>query len=183
MSDDRSLLICPENHPDRCTEITSMGQCTNYAQEGDSRCAMHNRKIGSVKRKKRIHDLYVNMFQQDIKNFSDAGSTNLRAEISILRMLLQNLLSTCNSKQDLILNMGPLTAITAKISDLAATMDRIAMNSGNLLDEDDIIQLGNEIIQTIATRVTDKKVLALLASDLAEVFSRRRNEDEEETER
>jgi len=173
------LLICPEHDPDRCTTITDKGQCTNYAQPNDTRCSMHSSVHSAIAKKGRMHDLYVNKFQQDIRNFSDAGTTSLKAEISIVRVVLQNLLATCKCSNDLIINMGPITTLSAKIADMASVIDRIAMNSGNLLDADDILQLGTRVVQAIGKHVKDPAILDALSVEIIDLFSASLAQDEE----
>lgn len=167
------LIICPENHPERCQTITPKGQCTNYSQPGDTRCSMHNRSNAAHARKKRIKDLYVNAFSNDINDFHDAGSTDLKAEISIMRTLMQKMLAQCATNSDLIANMGPITMFATKIADIASVIDRIAMNSGNLLDADAIASLATDIVNVLAHHISDTTLLEAIAVDIETLFVNR----------
>lgn len=166
---DTSLTTCPENSPNRCTTITSKGQCTNESMEGFKVCALHGRANLADSRRKAVTEIYRCRFQNEIKEFSNSQYMSLRAEVSILRMTLQKLLESCENPVQLLVNVGPISKLTSDISNVLGTMDRINMNSGNLLGPEEIVQLANEIVQAISLEVGDADMLARLAEAIQEL--------------
>lgn len=167
---DTSLVIALENSPTRCTAITSKGQCVNESQPKATVCAMHGRVIQARNQRKNIEELYSWKFQEDARKFSQAGVMSLRAEVSILRVCLQKLTNTCQTPNQVVLNIGPISKLTADIGSLLSVMDRINMNSGNLLDADDIIQIAQEIVQAISLEISDSESLARLAQAIESII-------------
>lgn len=133
-------------------------------------CAMHDRRGVSLASKKSIADMYACQFTQEIKEFGSAGFKNLAAEVGILRVVLKSMISNCSSPNELVMNAGPISDLTSKLGNLVAQIDRIDMNSGNLLTEEDIVQIANEIVYAISQRITDAAVLKLLAADINRII-------------
>lgn len=166
---DKSLTVCPENSPDRCTTITAKGQCVNQASPGLPTCPMHGRRELTASQRRSVTELYNFKFQDEVKEFAASGYMSLRAEVSVLRMAMQKLLQTCDTPAQVVLNIGPLSKLSGDIANILSTMDRINMNSGNLLGPEEIVQLANEIVQAISIEVTDADVLARLAQAIEQL--------------
>lgn len=171
---DTSLVIVAQDSPDRCSAVTSKGQCINRKQDNHECCAMHSRAAAPYARRKSIQELYTCTHTARINEFASAGGPSgimgLAAEVSILRTTLEAVLASCKTQGELVLNMGPISDLASKIAAILGVMDRINMNSGNLLGPEEMLQLANEIIQVIATVVTDPETQQQLSFAISQVF-------------
>ncbi len=170
MPQDNTLLTAPQYSAERCQQITVKGQCVNYAMKGHPFCAKHGQALSKSASKKAIADLYKCKFTEEIKNFSGSGYKSLAAEVGILRVVLQSILNSCTSPNELMMNAGAISDITSKLGNLVSQVDRIDMNSGNLLGEEDITQIANEIVYAISQRINDTEVLKALAQDINRII-------------
>lgn len=162
-----------EDDPRRCQGvIPTRGQCQNRAMDDSKFCPAHggNRaQAGRVKQEQRLYRL--GKWQQRMQEFSDDSRIkDLRDEIGILKMMLEQRLLACQSDVDLMLHSQSISQMVANIERLVLSCQRLDTQLGNLLDPSQAIAWMDKIVDIVSEHVTDPDALNDIATRLVETF-------------
>lgn len=169
---------------DRCDSIISNGkQCGNRIVPGATRCPMHGANKQLQKAEAASLRLYrLAKFQVRADELTDHSKVkSLREEIAILRILLESKINNCDDTHDLLLQSGPISDLVMKIEKIVASCHRLESSLGGLLDKTRIKQIANEMMNSVAERVSEalddpeivSQILELVASDVIKTLERK----------
>jgi hypothetical protein len=164
------IVKCNElDDPNRCQAVNSQGQCRNKAVCTDDGiygeyCLAHGgNKFLQKHQQAGIRNYQLDKFKARLSRHATSPALkNLRDEIAILRMMMEERLNRCDTPMDLILYSGPISDLVMKIEKIVASCHKLEGSMGQLLDKSALLQFASEVIDIIGTEVnetiTDKEL-------------------------
>lgn len=155
-----NIELVAENDPNRCQGMTTLGQCRAKAIPGLKFCTMHAAR-GREKQKEEIHHNYLlGKWQARVEQKKCSPDLkNLRDEIAILRMLLEERLQQCESPTDLLLHGNAISDLTLKIKAMVEGCHKLEEKMGSVLDRQQILDFASKIISIIGNEMTGQDEL------------------------
>lgn len=160
--------IKDEDDPRRCQGVRpTKGQCRNIAVEGSTFCPGHGgNKAFEAEKKRKIRNYKLNKFHLRIQELGDSSYVmDLREEIALLRMLIEEKVNQCNDNTDLILVSGPLSDLVVKVEKLVTSCNRLDFKLGGLLDRTKVVQYAQSLVRIVAKYVTDEVALEKISEE------------------
>ncbi len=152
----------------RCQGVRpSHGQCRNIAVEGSTFCPGHGgNKAFEANKKKKLRNYRLNKFHARIQELGSSDHIiDLRDEIALLRILIEEKVNQCQSDNDLILISGPLSDLLMKVEKLVTSCNRLESRLGSLLDRTKVVQYAQQLVQIVAKHVTDETILEKISEE------------------
>lgn len=167
MADD-IVKVSEENDPNRCQGVGPNGQCWCVALPNTKFCNFHTGgdRTASLKRNYRLKQ-----WQARVNEFADNSQVkNLREEIGVLRMLLEEMLAKCNSATDLMLHSQKIIQLVAQIEKLVVSCHKLEAATGILLDVDQVLRFADNFLEQLGRHVTDPRVLEEMAETVPKII-------------
>lgn len=146
------------------------GLCLEDAIDKSKYCSKH--QVGRKAMSNTPAGIYKKMqWSQRIGDFANhEKAKNLRDEIGILRLLLEERLSICKDSSDLMLHTGPITNLVDKIESTVASCHKLEAAMGNLLDKNTLIMFADQVIRLIGESFPSAppEVMAALGDKIAQ---------------
>ena len=139
--------------PKRCqTRDATSNQCPYIAQEGSIFCPRHIRESQATQAAKAANMYRLGAYQARVEELSTHSEIkNLRAEIGILRMILEKIIDSCHGEDvNLIAYSGQISDTTLKLRTLISTCHKIDIQLGAMLDRDKVMLIGYKIVEIIS---------------------------------
>ena len=178
MSDRIQKAEYPED-PERCQGICADGQCPNKGllQSDGTRgayCLIHNgRHSEEAGVKESLRNYQLTKFKARFERHAESANIkNLRDEIGILRMMMEEKINRCADETDLMLQSGPISDMVLKIEKVVGSCHKLEGSMGQLLDKQAILQFAGEMIAIIAEEIKDQAVLDSITNKLMAVLGR-----------
>lgn len=166
--------VTDEDDPRRCQHIIpTAGQCMLIAVEGSPYCPAHGgNKAFEANKKKELRNYRLGKFHQRVQELGSSDAIiDLRDEIGILRMLIEEKINRCKDKGDLLLISGPLSDLMMKVEKIVTSCNRLESRLGNLLDRTKVLQFAQMIVQIISTHIQDETILETISEEIDEALS------------
>lgn len=161
--------------PKRCQAVHETMQCPYMAVEGRKFCPRHVGQAGLPDNARSSRYEYrLGKFHSRVKDFAENPMIkNLRDEIGVLRVILEELMTQCNDSQELLFASGKITMIIDKIRDLVRTAHDLDTKLGNQLSKVQVVETAETILSIVCQHVKDPSALAKIADALAaKIFTR-----------
>lgn len=165
-----------------CTGVTQFGPCTNPALEGSNRCKKHGGTFDTKRHMLEQRRRYkLAQWQERTQELADDDRIqNLNDEIGILRMTLEQVIQSCNSGTDLLLNSPRISDLISKIEKLVVTCSKLEYATSQTLSKQAVYGLAVSIVDIISRYVDDADVVALIADEVARAVLELKNPEEKE---
>lgn len=151
--DPSRIKKCLPDDPNRCQEVTGIGQCQNLANEDTDRCEIHMRH-GNVMERRKLHNYRLERWQARVDDFVDSDEIkSVAGEIGILRMTLEQILNRIETPNQFIIHSNVINDTVTRIEKLVSSFDRLENRAGKLLDKSALIQLAGNIVDVISKHV------------------------------
>ena len=145
--------------PERCESQhrQTQDQCSNKRMPGSKYCKVHGGNAAAQAESKKQHNNYrLIKFKSRVDEFaSSPGIKNLREEIGIVRMILEETLNQCKDTNDLMIYSAKITGLVREITGLVNSTHKLESSLGVLLDKMAVQQLGQEIVEIISSELTN----------------------------
>ena len=150
--DEREWERCPPDDPNRCQASGFKGQCPYKAKPGLTTCIRHSSMSDTLAARKAANMYRLNQYQQRVEEFTTNDEVkNLRAEIGILRMTMENYIVQCQgNNNDLIAYSGKIADTAMKIGVLIKICQKLEIELGSMLDRDKVMLVGQRIVEIIS---------------------------------
>jgi len=166
------ITKCLEDDPNRCQAIAgSLGQCPNLAVRTDGGkygeyCLAHGgNRFLQAEKQGAIRNYQLDKFKAKLSRHATSPAIkNLRDEIAILRMVLEERLNKCNDAGDLILQSGPISDMVMKINKVIESCHKLEGSMGQLIDKQAILQFASEVIAIIGEEEDREYVIEKIGS-------------------
>lgn len=155
--------------PMRCQAvIKSQGQCPNKATVLGGFCAAHGgNKAIVAQEKENIRNYQVAKWQTKLNRHADSPRIkNLRDEIAILRMTLEERLNRCHDESELLLQSHVISDLVGRIERLVKTCHTLEGSMGQLLDKQAVLNFASGVIKIISDELQDEEVLNRIADKI-----------------
>lgn len=157
---DYRLVLVPPDSEYRCTFMTARGQCLFARVPGHDKCEKHIRKGQLAKLDRMKYKL--NKYLQRVEELGEGDDVlNLRQELGILRMTLEELLMRCEREEgefQLLLQVSNISDLAMKIERLVMQCAKLESMSENVLREQDIIRIANKFIAVVQDFIPDDQM-------------------------
>jgi len=183
MADNIQHMEYPED-PERCQGKSAIGQCCNKGLMMDNGtrsqyCLAHG---GSATNDSVNHTAYRNYQLTKFKARLERHATspaikNLRDEIGILRMMMEERLNKCTDENDLLMQSAGISDLAIKIEKVVGSCHKLEGSMNQLLDKQAILQFASEIITLIGDEVQDAKVIERITNKMMEIIGRLGNDE------
>jgi len=174
------------NDPNRCQHvIPSQGQCWNLSVAEGNRCLAHGgNKQTAAAENQRLRNYRISQAKIALiaNGMNDSDSVkNLRDEILLLRMLLQEFINVrCQTSNDLVIFSGPIADLVMKVTTVVEKCHKLEGSMGQLMDKQGILQFATEVIQIVSDEFQDEpERVSKLADKLFAAVGRQGEQDEQ----
>jgi hypothetical protein len=175
------------DHPNRCQHVSDKGQCNNVAVEirksdgdnGESGTIIHGQFCLVHGGNKAVE----NYDKQNLKNYritkyrvrlaemrSSEYIKDLRDEVAILRMILEEKMNGITSNTDLILQSGSISEMVIKIERLVLSCQKLEDKLGVTMDKAKVILIAEQMIGIISKHEKDANVVENIANDISKLL-------------
>ena len=171
---------CDPEDPNRCQAVQRNGQCPFLAVEGTKYCPRHGGILQQERdNKEKATNYKLNRYKARFIEFlTSAGIKDLREEIAILRILVEEVFNKYSDGM-LIAAVPILSDLIPKIEKLVISCHKLEQSLGSLLDEKSILNLATAILEIIDTHIKDPEIQRLISIDLAQLIIKRKSLIEE----
>ncbi len=160
------LVQAEVDSPNRCPEMTSLGQCKWLVSDND-RCPMHQRALPVAAKKQEIRNYKLQRIQARVNEFSDNESIkSLREEIGLTRLLIEEIVNRCQDANELILYSSKIQSLISQAEKLVVSCHKLEQSNNLLVNKDSILQLTNVIVNIITDHVEDSDQLTLISAKI-----------------
>ena len=167
--DKHELEKVPPDSKERCQNVNPLGQCLNKVIPNADYCPIHisaHRK-GLKANERRIYNL-TKWRDQVHRHADNPRLTNLSEELGILRMLMENYEDIIKTPMDMVMYSNQISELVTKIQRLVKDLHSLEKATGNLLDKSAAIKIAGDIVEIIATHITDSALLEVISSEIIE---------------
>ncbi len=171
---DNKFERCEPDDPNRCQCSGAHGQCPFKAQrKNDSEyfqyCPRHNGSVNISEKTKNIRNYRLTKFQARMEELADnEGIKSLREEIGITRMMLEEILNSCQDGTDIIMASNKISDTVTKIEKLVSSCHRLEQSSGSLLDKPTLMRLADAIVNIIGKHIVDEAAISQIATEIVD---------------
>lgn len=160
----KKTQFAAEDDPRRCKAILKNGsQCYQISEDENNFCLFHSQLSLEKQIKEETRNYALTRFKARVDDFADNPKVkNLREEIGIVRLVLEELLNQCSDAEELLIASSKITMLVGQIQRLVESAHRIENQLGLLLDRAAAMQFAEEIIKIIQDYVPN-------AEDLGEI--------------
>ncbi len=166
--DDQKFIRVKEDDPSRCQASTRNGQCNLKAVPNGKYCLIHG---GAFEQK---HEEQKNLKNYRLAKFrvraAELGNsshlTSLTDEVAILRILIEEMVNSCEDPGELLLRAGPLADLLMKAEKLVSSCHRLDSKLGNLLSRDKVMQFAQLTVEIISNEIKDERVLDVISAHI-----------------
>ena len=165
--------------PRRCQGNDAHGQCRIRAVEGGTYCPIHggSKQLEKIQ-KAAVRDYRLGQWQARVEEFGDSSQVkSLRAEIGILRLMMEERMRMINDATDLLLQSGPISDLVLKIEKVVTSCHKLEGSMGQLLDKQAVLQFANVVIGIIGEElVTQPEVVGRVADRIIAAINTKEQE-------
>lgn len=168
-----------EEDPERCQGKCATGQCPNKgivlpSGVRGSFCAVHGgASTVSAEQKQSYRNYQLTKFKaRQERHATSPQIKNLRDEVGILRMMMEERLNKCRDDADLILQSGAISDLALKIEKVVGSCHKLEGSMNQLLDKQAILQFASEMISVISEEIKDSVVLDRITNKLMVIMGR-----------
>lgn len=163
---------CLPNDPRRCQASGIRGQCPYKAKPDTNYCPRHNATADQLAARRAANRYRLGQYQERFTDFTvDSEIKNLRSEIGILRMTLEEVINSCQGdSMKLICNAGKISDMVSKVQKLVVSCQRLEVSMGLMLDRDKVILIGQKIVELVSNIVPDKEILDQFGEALIDII-------------
>lgn len=172
MSDEKWQRVA-EDSPERCEAVTSTrGQCLNRQVEGSKFCPAHGgNRAGAKHAKERVRLFHLEKWQQRVNELEDNPALKtLTAELSIVRMMIEQKLKMCKDDLDLQRHSQGLVQLLGQAERLAVAANKLDIQNGQMLDTNQAIAWAKVIIDIIAPYLQSEEDLTEVSEQILKSF-------------
>jgi hypothetical protein len=95
---------------------------------------------------------------------------SLKEEVGILRLVLEQIVSQCESANDLMIASPRISDLATKIEKLLTTSSKMEDRLGNTLDKAAVLSLGSKIVDMIGNIIEDAETIDAVSSGIIDIL-------------
>lgn len=158
-----------EKDPNRCQGVDAHGQCQYKAVEGSKFCPRHCGAGPAAAAKHELRNYRLRRYHEQVgEKANSTGIKDLREEIGITRMLLQEILELCDNPNKLLMYSGQMSNLINQIQKLVTACQQLEEKNNNLLDRKVVIVIADSIVTLIGQYISDPDQLNEIGSRICD---------------
>lgn len=152
--------------------------CKHRVHGAARHCTHHGGVVEDTSIQKRAANTYrLQNYQARVNQFAaDPNIKSLRAEIGILRLLIEGKINNCGDDYDLMLQSSSIAALVAQANTLVTSCHRIETLTGALLDKQALAEFAVKVVKIISDNVEADQA-ELIADKILEAMPREEKPD------
>jgi hypothetical protein len=172
MQDSQIIKSPYPEHPNRCQATNNKGQCFNLAVEDGTFCLAHGgNKQTESKKAASLKNYRAGQWQAKINRFSESSQIkDLREEIGILRMIMEERLTFCKTETDLLLHSHVISDLVMKIEKVVVSCNKLEASLGQHMDKTALMGFAQQVIQVISINIEDRELVDQVANELVNLL-------------
>jgi len=167
MNDQRFIRV-KDDDLDRCQASTTKGSCNLKAIPNGKYCLVHGGAIEAKnKERQNLKNYRLAKFRVRATELGNSSHlTNLTDEVAILRILIEEMINSCDDSSQLLLRAGPLADLLMKSEKLVTSCHRLDSRLGNLLSKDKVMQFAQLVVEIISSEINDERTLDIISAQI-----------------
>jgi len=177
--EERVQTLLPTDSPDRCQKISRTNQCIRpRLRLSDGTLSEFCEGCGGNAEQSNLDKENLSLYHlEKYKNRTDNLTTHkqsksLANEIGILRMLLEKVLTSCKTDDEVLMRTPQMMMIMDKLTKTIPSSHKLDMSLGNTFSLYTANQLADEIIRIVDDHIEDKDIVTTIALDIGEAIER-----------
>lgn len=167
MLGDNEFERCPAGDPNRCQSSGKGGQCPYKAKPGTTFCPRHAAAADKIAANAAARMFKLGQYQARMEEFTGSDQLkNLRGEIGILRMTLENTVALCKTPLEMVSYAGKIGDLVMKVTTVVKTCQLMETKMGLMLDRDKIIMIGQRIVDIVGNHVPNPEILDTIGEEI-----------------
>lgn len=156
--------------PNRCQAVRGGDgdQCMNLANPPSTFCMAHGgNKAANAAEKGEVRNYRLSKWKARIHGHADSAVIkSLREEIGILRIIMEERLSKCETGNDFILYASAIQDTVMKIEHLVTSCHKLEDKLKVVVDRAQLLQFATMVINIVASKVTDETILEQISDEI-----------------
>ncbi|HPT70825.1 MAG TPA: hypothetical protein PLE74_00925 [Candidatus Cloacimonadota bacterium] len=174
---ERIKRVTDERDPNRCQAGSQAhGQCLNVAEVGSKYCLAHGGDTATTEAKeKNLRNYRLTKFHTRAAEMRESsGIKDLRDEIAILRMTLEEKMNAFENASEMILQSGAISELILKIEKLVTSCHKLEKDMGVTIEKTTVIRMAEQIVGIINKYVTDKETIENIVREMQVALTERK---------
>lgn len=140
---------------------------------GSKYCPSHGGRLKEIANQEAVKFEYrAGVFSQRIKDAANDGSIkDMRQEAGVLKMIIEERLSSCQNTSDLLIHAGPIGDMTVKLEKLIKRITEYDIACGNTMDKQQLIQFAEQFVRIASRYVTSEDDKLAFGEEIAALLS------------
>lgn len=156
----------------QCQCVLARGQCINEAVPGGKYCMSHG-GAGVVKAQQAeaLNNYRLQKYNSRLRELrSSSAIKDLRDEVGILRLILEEKFNSFQSSTDLILQSGSIGDLIMKIERLVTSCHKLDEKMGLVVDKSEVTAIADQLIACVGKHVNNADILEKIAGEFSEIM-------------
>ncbi len=150
IEDASSFVRVEPDDPTCCQGLNAHGPCNIQAVSGQKFCKLHFGIGNKIAEQTAARNYRINKWQHRINELADNDSLkSLHEEIGVLRLLMEETLNKCQNSTELLLYSRAISELVLKIEKVVASCHKLELATGQLVNKQNMMFMGDVIIQII----------------------------------
>ncbi len=164
--DKQKFVRVKDDDPTKCQALTRQSHCNLKAVPNGKYCLVHGGAFElKNEEKQNLKNYRLMKFKKRTSELSNSSYlTDLTDEVGILRLLIEEMINSCNDESELLMRAGPLADLVMKSEKLVSSCHRLDSKLGNLLPKNKIIQFAQLIVEIISNEIKDERTLDIIST-------------------
>ena len=165
---------CEPDDPNRCQATSANGQCTNLSVKNGRVCLVHGgNKVIEKQNKDGLKNYRLTKYSQRVSEFSNSSHIkDIRDEIGILRILLEEKFNACANQNELLLQASHISELIMKINTLVSSCHKLETLLGLVLDKATVVTIAEQTVAIISKYVKDANTLDDISNEIMDIIEK-----------
>lgn len=120
--------------------------------------------------KQTAHAYRLQVWAERVNEFANEDATNLRGEIGICRMMLENILNLCDDTHQLMIYSPRVMQLVDRVEKLVRSCAAIEAKSGMMMDKSAALAFASDAVKIISQHVQDPTILDDISNGLIDAL-------------
>lgn len=157
---------------DQCQAVNHIGQCQNKKVVGCDFCYSHGGN-GFIKKQEEqaLNNYRLNKFHARLKEMRSSSTIkDLRDEIGILRLMLEERFNSFANSNEMILQSGAIGDLVMKIEKLVTSCHKLDEKTKMVVDKATVITIAEQLIASVSKNVKDSDATDKIIADFTNIM-------------
>ena len=148
----------------------SVPDCPYEAEPGVANCVRHgaNKQLAAEEAKSvRMYDLAI--WESKLKHLEGhPGANSLRDELSLLRLMLDNIYQKCTDSDSLLMHQSRMQELIRDIDRVLGSCRKLEQSGGTILDKTKALNFAVQLLQIVTKYVEDPTLVGRITDEFTD---------------